>query len=222
MKFIVDASTLISISQTCLIKTLENLRQLSCEFVITKSVEYEAVTHPMQIKRFELNAERIKKSIDDGWIEILEPIAETEEIEKKIEFLANNSFFYKQKPIKIIHRGEIETLALLKTRQADALVIDERTARMLIENPEAMRKTIQRRKGLIINKNEKNISELKSMFEDVSILRSTELVAFAFENGLLKDEIGDTKQSLEAALYAVKYAGCAVSGFEIEQFLKGK
>lgn len=222
MKFIVDASTLISISQTCLIKTLGNLKKEGFEFVIPKSVEYEAVTRPMQIKRFELNAERIKKAIDDGWIEILEPAAGTEEIGNKIEFLANNAFFYKQKPIKIIHKGEIETLALLKNKQADALVIDERTARMLIENPEGMKKTIQRRKGITITKNEKNISELKAMFENIIILRSTELVAFAFEKGLLKDEIGDTKQSLEAALYAVKYAGCAVSGFEIDKFLKGK
>ena len=222
MKFIVDASTLISISQTCLIKIIGNLKSEGFEFVIPRSVEYEAVTHPLQIKRFELNAERIKKAIDDGWIKILEPSDETEKIGEKIESLANNAFFHKQKPIKIIHRGEIETLALLKNGQADALAIDERTARMLIENPEGMRKTLQRRKHITINKNEKNISELKAMFQGVNILRSTELVAFAFEKGLLKDEIGNTKQSLEAALYAVKYAGCAVSGFEIDKFLKGK
>ena len=65
-------------------------------------------------------------------------------------------------------------------------------------------------------------AKLKEMFSDLEIARSVDLVALAFERKLLGKELPQSKQALEAALYAVKYAGCAVSGNEIEHFLGTK
>jgi len=152
MKIVLDSSSLISLSETCLIKTIAGLKKTGIEFIIPKSVEFETVTRPMEIKRFELNAERIEKAINEGWITVGELGIEGRDIARRIDFLANNSFYYQNKPIQIMHSGETGTLALLKSENVDALVIDERTSRMLIENPEKLRAVMQRRKGIKIKK----------------------------------------------------------------------
>ena len=56
--------------------------------------------------------------------------------------------------------------------------------------------------------------------EGIKVFRSVERVAVAFEEKLFGKELGDTRKDLEAALYAAKFAGCAVSENEIKEFLR--
>jgi len=138
---------------------LHRLQQsLEAEFIVSKSVVEEIVEKPMHIKRFELNAVRVKKAIDDGWLKSIEMNHGLAAWTNKVMDVSNNCFFLNRKPIKIIHRGEAETLALMKELNAKTLVIDERTARMLIENPTRMKASIQQRLGkpITINKEKRH------------------------------------------------------------------
>jgi predicted nucleic acid-binding protein len=221
MKIVFDASSLISISQTCLAKCLANLgEKINAEFIASPAVYREIVSTPLGIKRFELNAVRLKMLVEKKHIQVIELDSKAKEFLAKISFLANNSFFVRGKPVKIMHSGELEALALMKQLEAETLAIDERTTRMLIENPSALHASMEARQQANAEENKENISEFQKLFAECNILRSSELVALAFETNAIEGELEKNKQALEAALYAVKFSGCSVSIEEIQDYLK--
>jgi hypothetical protein len=146
--------------------------------------------------------------------------SETKKIIEKIDFLANNAFLLGKKPVKILHSGEIEALALLKKMNADALAIDERTTRLLIENPEELHSSMEKKYEKNIEMNKANVAEFQKMFSEINIIRSSELIALAFEMDALAGEVEKTKKGLEAALFAAKFSGCSVSFSEISDFVE--
>lgn len=221
MRIVFDSSALISVSQTCLINILGGLREkMNAEFFVPEAVLQEAVLRPISIKRFELNAIRIKKAIDEKWFNVA-PVKDRK-LFSQIDAIANNCFFIKERPVRLLQRGEIESLCLIRELGAEAFAIDERTTRMMVENPLELQKILQARKRINVKANKENTKLLQEMFQETTILRSVELIALAFEQGLLSQELPEGKQSLEAALFAAKYSGCAVSSREINVFLHGK
>jgi len=220
MKIVFDASSLISVSQTCLVNILPLIgEKTGAEFVIPKTVFYEAVERPIAIKRFELNAIRIKKAIGDGGFKVVG--ARDKALLRKISDAANNCFFIKGRAITLLQKGEIEALALIKELGAGGLAIDERTTRMLIESPGQLLRILEARRHASIEEDRRNSDVLGEMFQGLAIVRSVELIALAYELGLLQKELPKGEQSLEAALFAAKYSGCAVSSREIKMFLQG-
>jgi len=215
-ELVFDSSSIISISQNCLMNVLENLsKKTESRFKIAKSVEFESVTKPLTINRFELNALRIKKAVDSGWLEL-----EKEKIDlTDILNLSNNIFFAENKPIKIIHEGEAETIALCKKIGAFAMVIDERTTRMLIEEPENLAKKLRFNYRKKIKTNKNNLRDFSSAVGKIRIVRSAELIAKAFELNCFEGELESSLKALEAALYALKFNGCAISLEEIKEYV---
>ena len=69
--------------------------------------------------------------------------------------------------------------------------------------------------------NKHSLQLFKNFVGKTRIIRSVELMALAFEKNYFQKEFSRTRDALEAALYAMKFAGCAVSDHEIEQYLKG-
>jgi predicted nucleic acid-binding protein len=218
---VMDSSSIISISQSCLIASLGGLSGKDNRFVIPESVFAEVVEKPIQIKRFELNAVRIEKAVKEGWISVEALNARHSALAAEIKNKADSLFFIGGKPISLIHRGEAEALALTKQLGSSLLVIDERTTRSMLENPKQLKRLIERRRNKKVRLDEKNAVSFQKMFQELSIARSVELIALAFERNLIASDLPTSKQALEAALYAVKYAGCAVSSLEIEKFLAG-
>lgn len=218
MRIVFDSSCLISVSQTCLINILGGLKKKTeAEFFIPEAVFEEVVKRPISIKRFELNAVRIKKAIDDGWFEIAH--YKDRQLFDQIGGTANSCFFAKGRPIRLLQKGEIEALALVKELGAEAFAIDERTTRMLVESPQQLRRLMQTRRNIRIEADKRNSSLLAEMFKGLTIVRSVELIALASQLGLLQEDLPKGEQSLEAALFAAKYSGCAVSSREIKTFL---
>jgi hypothetical protein len=197
---------------------LEKLsKKTHARFLITKGVEFESIIKPLKINRFELNALRIKKAIDEGWL-----FLEEEKIDStKIQELANNIFFSEKNPLKIIHAGEAETIALYKKKNASVMVIDERTTRTLIEEPKKLEKKLSfnYRKKIKINKT--NLKKFLSFVGQIKIVRSSELIAKAFDLGCFKGELENSRKALEAALYGLKFNGCSVSLNEIKEYVRG-
>lgn len=221
MKMVFDSSSIISISQTCLLDIIGGLvEKAGVQFFIPEAVFNESVKRPLEIKRFELNAVRIKKAIDAGWFQVRN--VSDRQLFSEIDRLSNNSFFLKGKPIRLLQKGEIESLVLIKELGADAFATDERTARTIVENPKMLQKILSMRRRKHIGINSDNIQALKEMFSDITIVRSVELIALSYEHGLLGEMLPEGKQSLEAALFAAKYGGCAVSAREINIFLHRK
>ena len=187
-------------------------------FIIPYEVKYEVIDKPMKIKRFELEALRVQQLLNEKVLEMPEILGiNPEEISKKtkeIFDMANSTFIDSKRTIHLIDSGECAALALSemlnKKNIPNLLAVDERTTRSLIEDPEEMRKFLQKKLHTSINPKKQNYN----FFQQFKVIRSTELIYLAHKKGLvrLKDP-----QALDALLWAMKFKGCAISGDEIEE-----
>jgi len=221
VNIVVDSSSLITLSSSCLIKTLKNLSESKgLVFTIPESVYYESVKRPMNVKRFELNAVRIRDAVDEGYLKVQKATPNMREKIIKLSKITENLCFSEGKQIRLIDLGEAEALALLKETESRALMIDERTTRMLIEEPQNIRDFLEKRHRKKITLNQQALTEFREYTKGIRVMRSVELIALAYDNDGFKGELRRSKQALEAALYSAKFAGCAVSFEEIKEYLK--
>lgn len=221
MKYIAfDSSTLISLSSSCLFNAVGKMfNELRVQGVISRGVELESIIHPIKVKRFELSATRIKHGFDRGWLKRVKLNKAEKSDSKKLMKKANNCFQTKRGFLNLLQRGEVEALVLAKKLGATTVAVDERTTRMLIEEPSKLKDLMERRQKTSIKKDTEKINELKKIFSNINFVRSSELIALASEKGFLQEEIGKGKKALEAALYSLKFNGCALSSSEIKKYL---
>ncbi|MCX6800704.1 MAG: hypothetical protein NTZ73_00780 [Candidatus Diapherotrites archaeon] len=221
MKAVIDTGTMITLSSTCLMNVFrEFIKANKIELLISKKVADESVWKPLENRRFELNAARIKKTMNEGIIKVMPMTAELENETNKIIKLANNIFNSKSESITILQYGESEALAIARLHGAKAVFVDERTTRSLIENPSRLKQVLERRQNRKISVNYSNLEAFRKMFDGIKMFRSVDIIALAYEQGLFDGELEHGKLELEAALYATKYAGCAVSEREIIEYIK--
>jgi hypothetical protein len=215
-----DASSLISLAMNGLLTELRELKKIfNGKFLIPREVKIEIIERPIKIKRFELEALQLNELIKENILELPYSIGIQDseisiETQKFLE-LANSSFHEKnKKEIHLIDLGETACLVLSKILKEkgkeNVLVIDERTTRMLVEKPENLKKLLQKKLHKEIKIKKENLKKFKGF----KIIRSTELIYIAYKNNLMK--IKD-KRVLDAALYSLKYKGCAISTNEIEK-----
>ncbi len=193
------------------------IKKFNGKFLITEQVKKEIIDKPENIKKYKLEALKMKKLLEKKVLELPSSInIENKEIENKTREIlkkTNHSYYAKDKFMKIIHNGEASclALALLTKNYKTAIVVDERTTRMIGENPENLKKLFKKK----LHTNVKLKSDL-SFLQNIKFIRSSELVYVANKKGLveLKNHV------LEALLYAVKSKGCAISTSEIENIKK--
>jgi len=220
MKAVIDTGTMITLSGTCLMNVFRGfVKANNIELLVSSTVAEESVWRPITNKRFALNAARIKYAMTEKTVQVIPSNQEISNMEQKILNIANNCFLVQGSPMKIIQAGEAEALALAKIFGAKALFIDERTTRSLIENPLRLKQALERRQDQEITMNEANINTIKNMFPKLLMFRSVDIIATAYEQGLFNHELAHGKLELEAALYAAKFNGCAVSENEIMEYL---
>jgi len=224
MKAIIfDASSLISLSMNGLLPELKELRKIfDGKFIITGQIKKEVIDKPLTIKKFELEALKIKQLFDEKVLELPSSVGikDNEILEQtaKLVDIANNLFIGREKEIHLISSGEASCLALGKLLEGkrinNIIAIDERTMRMLVEKPENLQKLLQRKLHTRVIIKKKNFSAFKGF----KIIRSAELVYIAYKKGLVKLKNGKTV--LDALLWAVKSKGCSISNEEINE-IKG-
>jgi predicted nucleic acid-binding protein len=217
MKYLIfDAGPLINFSMN---NSLDILRKLKKEFpgkfLITEKVKEEVIDYPKGIKKFEYNALLLEVLLNEKVIELPNFNGEGKEeyigMTNHIENLANSTFRSQNRNIHLIDSGEASSLALsMMIKEPNVVAIDERTTRMLCENPENLRKLMQKKLHTEIRANKKNYD----FFKKFKVIRSTELVYIANKKHLFELK---SSQVLDAALYAMKYKGCSVSEREIEE-----
>ncbi len=219
---IFDSGPLINLSMNGLLYILEELKKkFDGKFIITDSVKYEVVDRPVGIHRFELGALRVEHLLDSGILELPSSLGisesdlkkETqrfmEEINHKAKFMGNW--------INLVSEAEMSCLALSKklTEKGikNIIAIDERTTRILCENPESLEKIMEEKLHHNIDMVSKDFAE----FENFAFIRSSEIVYVAYKKGLVDIE---GKKVLEALLYATKFHGSSISFEEIEELSK--
>ena len=212
---IFDSSSIITLSMNNLLNLLPPLKKkFKGEFYITEGVKREIVDKPLQIKRFELNAMMISNMINEGVLSLY--VGDIKEKSEMFLDKANNAYIADGEKLKIVHYGEASCIALydeLKKRGYKlALVIDERTTRMLCENPINLGKLL----GSKLHTNVKLFNEEANFFRDIEIIRSAELCFAAYKLGIIKLP-GKPIEDIDALLYAAKFKGCSISQEEIEQ-----
>lgn len=224
MKSIVfDAGPVISLTTNNLLWLLEKLKQkFRGEFYITSGVRYELVKRPLETKKFKFEALQVERQIENGILSVVEDDA-VKLKSKELLNLANSTFFAQGNPIQIVQTGEMETLAFAMLRNPDAIVVDERITRLLVENPDNLKSLLERRlhTRIIVDKNK--LKSFQEQVRHISLIRSIELVAIAYELGFLDEYIVSIPKArqelLESILWGVKLNGCSVSEDEIKQIV---
>jgi len=227
-----DSSSIISLATNNLLWVLEPLKEkFKGRFCIGSSVKQEIIDVPINGKRFRLEAVMILDLLRDGVLELVEDPKINEMTDKLIR-LSSGVFETKGEYIQVIHKGEVQSLALVKHLNSNAYVIDERTTRLLVENPKKLTGILLNKLHSRINVNKNNLDEFRKEVGNVDIVRSIELMVYAYDAGLLdeyvkgKVDIGfkvDLKKTLlEGLLWGLKLRGCSISTEEIDEILKMK
>jgi hypothetical protein len=220
---IFDASSLISMSMNGLLPELEALKKVfGGHFLIPKDVEYEAIERPIGITRFALEGLRLKELYKKGVLESPSVLGIDErEIALKtseMEALANNMFSSSRGKIKLIHKGETACLALSRICDSkmikNAICIDERTTRMLVEKPENLKDLLERKMHTKVKLGKREFG----FFRDFRIIRSTEMIYIAWKKDLVR--LKDGKKVLEALMWALRFKGCSISHEEIKEIVR--
>jgi len=217
-KFLIfDAGPIISLTMNGLLPVLEKLKQeFDGEFIVTPSVKREIVDNALRIKKYKFEGVRVKNLLDKGVLKLSSDYVENSVLQKttfKLMNIANSLFKARGEKINLIQKGEASCLAFsLLCNRENVIAVDERITRLLTESPENLKNLMQRKLHATIEIVRRNLKE----FENFKFIRSPELIYIAYKKNLI-DHFKKDKNLLDAALYAVKYKGAAVSSKEIEE-----
>lgn len=214
-----DAGPVISLVMSRLPWILPELKkQFGGKFYITPAVQKELVERPLSIKRYEFEALQVMKFIREGVLEVYANVPQKKV--QELQNLANTSFKIRGKSIDIIQSGEMESVASALQLNA-AVVMDERTLRLFIENSPELQGILEYRFSQKIQADAIKIKQFSAQLQGIPIIRSTELVGVAYKLGLLDGYIPPTKDGkdtlLDSVMWATKYNGCAITEHEIEE-----
>ena len=214
-----DSSSLISLTDSCFIHIVYFLKKkYSGRFIIPSSVEKECVEQPMHIRNYALHAIRLKRAIAENMIDVVE--AKNAKAAQELKFIANSVFHVEGTPLRLLHEGEADVISLALELGVDNVLMDERTCRMLVEDPEALRQHLEHELGRQIGINDESLSAFSRATRRLRFFRSTELLLLAHEKGYFSDYGELEREAVEASLYKLKYSGCAIGFGEIGEYAR--
>jgi len=218
-----DTGPLISFALNNLLDVMTLLRHsYGGRFLITQGVREEGMTRPLSSRRFKFEALQILKLLDDKTIEVEGYEGITKDAENLLS-LANSIYRAHKERIQIVHKTEMEVIALALHLGSQAVVIDEFTTRMLIENPEKLRERLNSKLHTSVLVDKEALGQFSRMVRGLRVIRSVELITVSFEKGLLDRYklLADQpeKNLLDAVLWGAKLNGCSISEEEIEKII---
>lgn len=225
---IFDAGPIISLTLNGLLWLMEPLKsKFNGDFCITQETKQELVQKPLKTKKFEFEALQVLRLINKEVIHVAtEP--NIDDSKNNLLNIANQCFSCGNESLTIVHPGEISSIALAIALKSKAVVIDERTARMLIEEPYGLAKVMENKLHAKITVNDANIKKFREITKDIKVIRSSELVTMAYKLGVLDHyipkstvSIGDPRRTLlDSLLWGVKLHGCSISEREIDEIIR--
>jgi hypothetical protein len=223
-RLVFDSGPIISLTTNNLLWLLKPLKdRFGGAFSITEGVHFELVERPLQTKKFKFEALEVEELVETGVLELLptQPLLPRAE---RIMGLANTAYDANGERLKLLQRGEVETLAAASLANADGVVIDERITRNMIEKPLALADLMSMRLHTQVHVHNEELQEFAKLVGQPTIIRSIELVTLAYEYGLLdrwKVKVPNVEHELlESLLWGMKLHGCSVSEREIDQLLE--
>ncbi|MFP4111779.1 MAG: hypothetical protein ACLFPQ_02890 [Candidatus Woesearchaeota archaeon] len=223
-----DTGPLITLTLNNLLWVLDPMKErFKGEFVVPVKVKQELIDNPLRSKKYKLEALQILPYFNRNILKIFRHL-ELEKKTQEIIDLADNTFSAKGNYIKVVHEADVQVIASAIILNADAAVIDEYTARYLVENPMKIAKRMERKLHTNVSVNRENLQKLKNMMKGLKVLRSLEIIAIAYELGFLDRYLFEGEKRfvkrpkrtlLEAALWGIKLNGCSVSEKEIEEIM---
>lgn len=215
-KIILDSGPVITLAlNNNLLWLLERAtKDYDMHFYITEYVKKELIDNPINTKKFKFEALQVMHLIDKGIINLIEDKNIEKETESLID-LANSCFRTKKRDLTLVHFAEMSAIAAALMYKADAVMIDERTTRYLLEKPKKLNNVLSHKLHTKVDMNKKNLKRLIRIAKPVKFIRSAEFVTVAFEKGLLDcylPSVKDPKKTLlEALLWGAKLNGCAIA-----------
>ncbi len=224
-KIILDSGPIITLAlNNNLLWLLEKTKSLyNFHFYITEAVKKEIIDNPLATKKFKFEAIQVMRLLNKGIIEVApdKPIKEQTE-----EFLnlANSSLSTQKRNLELVHYAEVSAVAAFFHLKADAMMIDERTTRYLLERPKKLQGIMSHKLHTKVNINNKPLSDLRRKTKGIRLIRSAEFVAVCFEKGLLDEFLPDIPNSrktlLDAIIWGMKLNGCAISTRDLKTLIR--
>lgn len=213
-----DTGPIISLALNNLLSILPELRQqFRGQFLIPPSVKRELVDHPIANKRFKFEALQVLSTIEAGTLTIS---GECRAAAEQLMGTANQVFRVGRENLQIIHFAEMEALALAVQTRAAAMVVDERTTRLLIESPKLLHQLLERKLAAPVTMHQPSLKAFQRRAAGIKFLRSAELAVLAYEHGILDRYVlkipEARKQLLQGVLWGLKLNGCSIPQREID------
>ena len=222
---VVDSSSIISLTSNCLLWTLQKLKEASnVHWIISESVRQETVERAIGIPRFQLVGTRVLRNIASNTLEVVSK-PEIDEAARRILSLANSIYTAGRDTIKVLQKADSEVLAIAHNLGSKALLTDERVMRLVVEEPQTLRNILSSRLHRDVGFDSDQYKRLGEFVSDVFVLRSAEVVAVAYENGIYDSFIdvagsGAKRKFLEGMFWGLKFSGCAMRADEIDKYVK--
>jgi hypothetical protein len=225
-----DSSAIISIVTNDLLWSMSKLKEkFKGQFYIPEGIKEELIIKPLGSKRYKLEAMQVLSEVNKGTLEVYSNPRVIER-GKQLADRANNLIKARGNWITLVNQNDMECLALTEYLNSDALVIDERTVRLLVEDPGSLIKLFERKIHTKVEINKDNLNFFKEEFKKINVIRSAELMSVAFELGILDDyakqngvkidNINLKESLIEGLLWGLKLRGCAISEEEIDDIMK--
>lgn len=213
-----DSSTLITLSQTCLIDVIRFLSsKAKGEFIIPPAVRHETVVHPLHSRRYSLSALRIQQLISDESLKVIDPIGLQTKTQQLLK-IANNLLLVKGKPIQLIQEGETQCLAIACLSDASAFAVDEKTTRLLLEAPSVLLEKTAIEFNHQVSFNQKNLRAWNAIIPRIPIMRSCELISLAGKMGYFKKYADFENQAIQSSIASSRNAGCSLTEQELIEY----
>ncbi len=216
-----DSGPIISLTTTNLLFLLKSFHdQFKKRFVITPKVKEELIDKPILTKRYRFEALQIANELRRQNLKLLQDPAIDTTVEK-IGRIANSCFQAHGEDIQIVHPAEIEAVCYAVEYNATSVVIDERTMRLLVENPDALHAILQKKLHTKIKRNQNAIKEFQKYTAGLHVLRSVEIGMIAYKSHMLDEYLPLEYEEnntilLNSFLWGLKLNGCSISQDEIE------
>lgn len=218
MNFVCDSSTLIALAETGTLDALSFLKEKAgARFFVPPAVVFETVQRPEDITAFAFSAFKIERALQEGTLERT-PSKRAPPKTKDILRHANNVFSVNGQALKVLHAGEAEALAAYEEMQSRAILVDEKTTRLFIEDPALLQQSLEQEYRGRVKRNDDALNSLKKMLNGMNCVRSTEILAVAFEKGYFGGFGRNEEKAFHAALYAVRKAGCSITTHELLEY----
>ncbi len=217
---VADSSALISLSGTCNLGLLEFFSKGGRKFVIPPTVAEEIVTRPMGIPRFAYSALRLGRLVKEGLLGVVtHPDLDTRTLQ--VLDAANRLFSVDGKPLVILQKGEAECMALisLEPKVYDGFLVDEKTARLVLESPGKLADALKGEYEGHVEVHRDAHEKLQFLFAYYPpIFRSAELAVLGGQKGYYTPFGTLAQAAMHASIHALRTAGCSISETEMAEY----